>query len=83
MFGGRRATPLRIAYRLSSPARVTITITRRGKVVKRFRPAGRAARRTHRLALAGRGRPRGLYKVRLKAVAGGTTITATLSSRRL
>ena len=83
VFGGRRATPLRIAYRVSSAARVTVTVTRQGKSVKRFKPANRAAGRTYRLSLAARGRPRGRYTVRLKAVSGGTTTTATLSSRRL
>ena len=36
VFGGRRSRALRIAFRLSSPSRVTIQLRKGGKVVKRF-----------------------------------------------
>jgi hypothetical protein len=83
VFGGRSRTPLRAAYRLSSPARVTVTVLRGRKVVKRFRPAARPAGRTFRLSLPARGLRRGPYRVRLHAAGGEDQISATLAARRL
>ncbi len=81
VFGGRRRTPLRIAYRLSSAARVTVTVTRGKQRIRRFKPVARGAGRTYRLKLAPRAR--GVYKVRLTATRGGARMTATLTARRL
>ena len=50
VFGGRQRTPLRVAYRLTRAARVTITVTRGKRVVAR-RTTNSAAGRTYRLAL--------------------------------
>jgi hypothetical protein len=80
VFGGRRGHPLRVAYRLTRAARVTLTVTRGGRRVAR-RVADRAAGRTYRIALAPR--RRGVYRVRLTAQEGGRRVTATLTARRL
>ena len=81
VFGGRQRTALRIAYRLSRAARVTLTVSRGRRVVAR-RTASRAARQTFRLALSPRAR--GVYRVRVVAeAAGGERVGATLTARRL
>jgi hypothetical protein len=80
VFGGRRGTPLRVAYRLTRAARVTLTVSRGGRRVVRS-VADRAAGRTYRIALAPR--RRGVYRVRLTAQDGGRRVTATLTARRL
>jgi hypothetical protein len=80
VFGGRSRTPLRVAYRLSRSATVTLTVARGGRRVHRT-VASRSPGRTYRLALAPR--RRGVYRVRLTASAGGRRVTATLTARRL
>jgi hypothetical protein len=81
VFGGRGGAPLRVAYRLSRAARVTLTVTRNGRRVQRT-VADRSPGRTYRLALAPR--PRGVYRVHLAAAAaGGRRVSATLTARRL
>jgi hypothetical protein len=80
VFGGRSRTPLRIAYRLSRAAQVTLTVTRGGRRVLRTVTSG-APGRTYRLALAPR--RRGAYRVRLTAESGGARVTSTLTARRL
>ena len=82
-FGGRRRAPLRLAYRLNRGARVSVTVTRRGRVVRRFRARTRAAGRTYRLRLSARGRRRGEYHVRITARAGRERVVTTLAARRL
>ena len=62
VFGGRQRTPLRIAYRLTRAAQVTITVVRGKRVVAR-RTTNSAAGRTYRLAL--RPSARGVYRVRI------------------
>jgi hypothetical protein len=80
VFGGRQGTPLRIAYRLSRAARVTLTVAR-GKRVVAHRTADRAAHRTFRLAL--KPAARGVYKVRIVVESAGERVAATLTARRL
>ena len=80
VFGGRARTPLRVAYRLTQPARVTLTVTRNGRTVLR-RVRGARSGRTYRLALAPRAR--GVYRVRLVAQARGRRATSILTARRL
>ncbi|HEX8082809.1 MAG TPA: sialidase family protein [Solirubrobacteraceae bacterium] len=82
VFAGRTHTPLRIAFRLSRPALVSVTVLRGKRVVKRFGPSERAADVTHRLRLPARVR-RGTYRVRLVARRGDQVVRATLTSRRL
>jgi hypothetical protein len=80
VFGGSTHTPLRVAYRLSRAARVTLTVsTGKRRVLRRV--ANRAPGRTYRLSLAPR--RRGIYTVRLVAEAGGRRVSSTLTARRL
>ncbi|HEX6945353.1 MAG TPA: hypothetical protein VF196_04105, partial [Casimicrobiaceae bacterium] len=83
VFGGAQGMPLAGAYRVSARARVTVTISRGGKVVKRFATAERPANRTIRFSLPARGLPRGDYTVRLLAQSGEDQVSAVLTSRRL
>ena len=82
VFGGTKRRGLGIAFRLSRLARVTVTVTRRGKVVKRFTRRANA-NRTYRMKLGAKGRRRGVYRVTLRAKRPGAASTATLSSRKL
>ncbi len=83
VFGGRRGTPLAGSYRLATRARVTVTITRAGKIVRRFATSERQADRTIRFSLRARGLPRGDYTVRLVAQSGEDQVTDVLTTRRL
>ncbi len=76
VFGGRQRTPLRVAYRLTRAARVTLTVARGKRVVAR-RTVNSAGNRTYRLAL--KPSARGVYRVRI-AVGG---VRETLTARRL
>ncbi len=81
VFGGRQRTPLRIAYRLTRPARVTLTV-RHGKRTVARRTANRSGGRTFRLAL--RPRARGVYRVRIVVEGGGgERVASVLTARRL
>lgn len=82
-FGGRTRKSLGIAFRLLERARVTVTVQRGEKVVRRFEASDRKALTTHRLRLAARGLRRGEYRVTVTAVTPGRTATATLTSRKL
>ncbi len=83
-FGGSSGRPLRIAYRLSRRADITVVVARRagGKVVKTFRAKNSKAG-TSRLTLPARGLRRGDYVVRLTAKAGSTTVRSTLGAKLL
>jgi hypothetical protein len=83
VFGGAGGVPLRGSYRLTSEARVSIVVTRGGRIVKRFRPVTRPAGRTFRFSLPARGLARGDYRVLLRAVSGEDQIAATVTARRL
>ena len=82
-FGGRRTEPLGIAFRVRRPARVSVTVLRGRRVVRRFATTTRAARRTHRLSLPSSQLRRGDYRVRVRAVRGARRVTAVLVARRL
>ena len=61
-----------------------VTLTRRGRVVRRLRSVTRAAGRTYRLRVSARGLRRGDYAVRLSVTrAGGAPKRAALIARRL
>jgi hypothetical protein len=79
VLGGRTNRDLGISFRLNQDARVTVTVLRGSRVVKRFPATQRRARQLHRLRLDAEGLPRGDVRIRLQA--GGTT--ATLTARRL
>jgi M6 family metalloprotease-like protein len=83
VFGGRKKVALGAAYKLTSDARVTVTISQGGKVVKRYKAAKRAGGRTYRVKLAAGKRPRGDYKVRLKATSGAEKVNTVLTARKL
>ena len=82
-FGGTTSKRLGIAYRLLSRARVTITVRRGGKVIRRFRPVRRNANRTYRNSISPRRLRRGVYRVTATVVADGRRARATLYSRKI
>jgi hypothetical protein len=83
VFGGAGNRAARVAFRLASPARVTVRVLRGGRVVRTFKARRRPAHRTVRLRVASRPLVRGAYRVRISARRGGRTVTSTLSARRL
>jgi hypothetical protein len=83
VFGGPTNRALNVAFRLASPARVTVTVLRGSETIRKLGPTDRRAGVTHRLRLDATGLPRGTYRVRLTAVVGGKTLTSTLATRRL
>ncbi|HEX8101411.1 MAG TPA: hypothetical protein VF533_02270 [Solirubrobacteraceae bacterium] len=83
VFGGPRKVTLKGAYQLSADAKVTITISRGSKVVRRYKAVSREAERTYRFTLPAKRRAKGDYRVRVRAVSAATRVTATLTSRRL
>jgi hypothetical protein len=83
VFGGTNRRSLGIAYRVLEESRVTVTVKRGSKVVKRYRAATRGPGRAHRLRLSQKGRPRGDYKVTVRATRNGRSQSRTLTSRKL
>ncbi len=79
VFGGRQNRALNVAYRLRRSGKVTLTILRGKRVVRRINAGTRSANRTFRLRLPSERIARGDLRVRLRV---GST-TATLTSRRL
>ena len=84
VFGGARDRPARVAFRLASPARVTVRVLPRPQGrPDASRPAAGPRTRTFRLRVAARSLARGAYRFRVTARRGSRTVTATLSARRL
>jgi hypothetical protein len=83
VFGGSNRVALAGTYRLTARSKVTITISRGTKVVKRFATVERAANRTFRFSFSATGRARGLYTVRLLAQSGEDQVVSILTARRL
>lgn len=83
VFGGRGGRPLRVAFRLSSPAQVSIQVRRGGEVVKRFATRRRQAHTTFRLRTSAARLARGKHLVRITVRRGGRTVRSTLAARRL
>ena len=83
VFGGRSDRALRIAFRLSSPSRVSIQVRRGGKVVRRFTARQRRSHRTYRLRAGAARLARGRYHVRITVRRGGRTVRSTLFARRI
>lgn len=81
-FGGRNRRPIAVGYRLSRDARVTVTLLRGGKVVRRVGAKARGAGR-HTLKFASGSLRRGTYSVRIDAVAPDATTSSTLAAARL
>jgi extracellular elastinolytic metalloproteinase len=87
-FGGTRDRGLGISFRLLRRARVTLTVLRGSKVVKRYKTRSYRANRVKRLRfgarLLRRGElRRGDYRFRIRAVRGSRRVTAVLVARRL
>ncbi len=83
VFGGSRNAKLVIRYRLSEAARVTLSIYRGNRRVRRI-VRNRSANRTYRLTVSPRRLKRGNYSIRLRAVtASGAVQSARLSAKRL
>jgi hypothetical protein len=83
VFGGPTKRPLGISYRVASAARVSVTVTRGSRTVKRFTTTSAKAERTYRLTLGTRGLATGDYRVTLRATRAGKTTRAVLTSRKL
>ena len=84
VFGGRKNLPLKIAYRLSAPARVGVEVTRNGRTVRRFKTVTSARDRSIRLSMPAQGKRRGSYRVKLTVSGNGSRrVVSTLTSRRL
>ena len=83
VFGGSTGVPLAGTYRLTARGKVTITVRRGAKVVKRFATVERAAGRTFRFSLSARGLRRGDYTVRFLAQSGENQVSAVLTAHRL
>jgi acyl-homoserine-lactone acylase len=74
----RRALALQV--RLAERGRVTVTLRRGKRVVRRI--AARGARRSHRVRIAGRGLPRGVLRVTVSARAGRERDAARFAALR-
>lgn len=82
-FGGRSRTPLVVRYRLRERARVSVTLYRGSRRVRRISAGVRERRRTYRVVLRPRHLRRGLYTVRIVVRgASGRVAAARLSARR-
>lgn len=82
VFGGRRPRALGISFRLRESARVTVTVKRGRRLVRRFAVRTRRPG-LHRLRLAAEPRRRADHLVRIEAVGGGGRDVVTLTARRL
>ena len=82
-FGGTTNRALGISYRLSTKARVKVTVKRGRQTVRRYRAVTRRAGKRWVLKLPATGLARGDYRVRLVAKAGKRKVRSTLVARRL
>jgi beta-glucosidase len=83
-FGGRSNRPLNLSYRLAEDARVTISILRGRRVLRRIGPRDRRTGITYRLRIRPERLARGDYRVRISARRGSArAVIATLTGRRL
>jgi murein tripeptide amidase MpaA len=84
VFGGRTSRALYASFQLERAARVTVTVLRGNRVIRRMGPTQRRAGLTHRVRIDPARLPRGDYRVLVTAVDGaGRRVSATLTSRRL
>ena len=81
VFGGSRSRPLKIDFRLARGARVAVTVTRRGKIVRTYKAAQRLPRVNYHLTLASEFLRRGDYRVQLRLA--GSKTSSSLVARRL
>ena len=83
VFGGRRRSPLRIAFRMRDQARVGVTVLRGKKPVRRFKRRTLRGEVTYRLRLPARKARRGKYRIRIVGRRGTQTERVLLHARRL
>ncbi len=83
VFGGRDRKPLRVRFKLAEASSVGIKVTRRGKVVRRFKQRGFPRGKSTVKIRLGRKAKRGAYRVTLKAVRPGQVSELTLFARYL
>lgn len=83
-FGGVSNRALGISYRLNRPGRVTVTVIRGGRTVRRFRPTQDRAATTYRLRLAAEGLRRGDHQIRIAVRSPGAgAASVRLTAARL
>ena len=82
-FGGTTNRTLGISYRLSTKARVSVTVKRGKQVVRKYRTVRRKAGKRFVLRLPAAGLARGDYRVKLVAKAGKRKVRSKLVARRL
>jgi hypothetical protein len=84
VFGGRTNRALKLAYRVSTRARVGVVVLRGRKVVRRFRARAERPGETVRRRLASEKLRRGRYRVQVTVrPERGVTTRATLTAQRL
>ena len=83
VFGGRTSRNLRASYRLNRAGRVTVTVTRGGKVVRRYPAVDRPAGKVFGVSLDAKKFKRGVYRVKLVVRDGSKTKRSTLTARRI
>jgi hypothetical protein len=81
-FGGRTRTSLLVSFRTLTSGRVTVTVKRGRRTVRRFRVA-RSGTHTLRRKIRALSVPRGAYTIMISASAGGVRETARLAARRI
>ena len=85
MFGGRKGKALVIRYRLREASRVTLSLYRGKKRVKRLASGAKKANKTYRIKVKPKGLRKATYTARItvRPTAGGKRQSARLSSKRL
>jgi hypothetical protein len=83
VFGGTTNISLSGSYRVSKRARVTITVTRGRRIIRRLGSVQRAPGRTFHFSLGANRLPRGKYTVRLLGQSGEDQAVIQLPARRL
>jgi hypothetical protein len=84
VFSNKKA--LRVAYAVTQPAKVTLTLLKGRKAVKRINKNVTAVNRVQRINVTGKALKklkRGAYSVRLTATGGGGSQTSTLFAKKL
>ena len=84
VFGGRKSRKLVVSYRLRERGRVTLSLYRGKKRIKRLATGQKRANRTYRVSVKPRKLKRGRYSVRMTVrAATGKRQTARLSAKKL
>ena len=83
VFGGRKRKGLRVRFNLDEASDVSITVKRRGKVVRRLKEKSYSSGKNVRRIRLGRKAKRGPYRVTLKATHPGRASELTLFARYL